>query len=62
MKDWTYNAKGHGTAGTYEKNGYTVFCNGTQWLTIKPNGDKYAKGYAHLEKAIAFAESKMKGE
>ena len=60
FEGWTYTATGLGTAGHYTKGGYTVFCNGDAWVTIKPDGEKYAKTYKTLVKAIAFAESKMK--
>lgn len=56
---WTWDKDGVGSAGTYEKDGWTVFCNGTQWLIVKPDGETYAKGYATVGAAVRNAEKIM---
>lgn len=56
---WTWNKDGGGTAGTYTKDGWTVWCNGTQWFAQRPDGYGYAKGFANIGPAKDFAEKKM---
>lgn len=61
MEGWSWDQRGAGTAGTYNKDGWQIWCNGTEWLIQRPDGFEYAKGYRDMGLAKKAAEKKMAG-
>lgn len=59
MEGWSWDQRGAGTAGTYSKDGWEIWCNGTEWLIQRPDGFEYAKGYRNMGPAKEAAEKKM---
>lgn len=55
---WNWNEKG-GTCGTYELNGWKIFCDGSQFIIIKPNGNRIERNWKTLETAQRNAEKMM---
>lgn len=56
---WAWDTNGGGTAGTYTKEGLTLWCDGTAWHIRRENGEDYAKTFASLVSAGRFAERKI---
>ena len=59
MEGWSWDQNGAGTAGTYSKDGWEIWCNGTEWLIQRPDGFEYARGYRNMGPAKEAAEKKM---
>ena len=58
--NWRFYKAGKGIAGEYRLNGWTVFCDGSGWKVVRPDGYVYSVTFARIISAQRFAEGKMK--